>query len=306
MILPWGRSETNKGPVIVDEHTAAVLPGNQARIKRPTVKGDFEHQSALPAGSVKHPINYAVSSGVPKVVPGEGIVIEDAQWTEAGLRHVPTDYGDISAAPYRDAEGRVIALHSFAVCAHGEVDGVTIDPVTLSAELALLSADSNPTMDPTTTDPKKLIGLLAALLTACGQTVAEDASLEQLEAAVKAAETAKSAPAPDTLSADLKALRGELATYKADQTKALRKQDIARQVDVAIGAGKLVTLSTDDLLALPDERVTAYFDGLTAGVVPLSQRTPTTLSAGTSLKPVMDPDTAAALRDLGHDPDKLA
>ncbi|MES2707134.1 MAG: phage protease [Verrucomicrobiota bacterium] len=302
VILPWGRHETNKGTVIVDERTLAVFDANQARIKRPTVKGDFQHESCRP--DVKHPITFAVESGRPRVIPGEGIVIEGAKWTAAGLEHVPTDYGDISAAPYRDKDGVVIALHSFALCDHGEVNGVTIAPVSLGADLALLFADpAFPPTDPPATSMSYL-KLLITLLARHGQTLAEDATPEQIETALTAAlaDPAAAPAAPDTFSATLNLLQAQVTELRADQVKSTLMLDIQRQMDAATLAGKLVPLSADDLVLLGADRTKALLDKLPPDVVPLSQRTPVALSAGQPVAPAMNADTAMALRDLGHDP----
>ncbi len=303
-ILPWGRHETAKGVVIVNEHTMAVLEANQRLIKRPTIKGDFQHESAKPDGVVKHPINFAVRSAVPRVVKDVGIIVEKADWTPAGLKHVPVDYSDISATPYLDEQGRVIALHSFALCDHGEVDGAEIGhaiPATLSADLALLT--------PTPPTPKKAPMnprlLLLTTLSHFGVTVPADASDDQLSALVgQLPKPAAPAAAPVTLSADsikeiLKAelapLSAEIATLKADKEGAA----IQRLVDTAVMQGKLVTLSAEDLGKLGEASAKAYLDKLPAGQVPVSQRTPVALSAGPSLTPQHEADYLQAHKDLG-------
>lgn len=298
-ILPWGEHQTSKGLVIVNEHTMAVLGANQKLIKRPTIKGDFMHESAKPDGVVKHPIHFAVRSAVPRVVAGVGIVVENAEWTPEGRKHVPLNYSDISATPYLDDKGQVIALHSFALCDHGEVDGAEIGtqmPATLSADLALLTPTPTPTNQP---PPMDFRSLFIKALKNSGITVPEDATDEQLEMLLD-----KPAAGPVSLSAGdvAKILQTQLAPLAAEIT-ALKAgaagSEIQRLVDAAVMQGKLVQLSADDLTKLGPDSARAYLDKLTPGAVPVSQRTPVALSAGAALNPQHDAEYVQAMKDLG-------
>lgn len=311
LVLPWGRHETGKGTVICNAETARVLASNQVKMKRPRVKVDFEHESCRP--DVKHPIRYA-AEGTPAVVPGEGVWLENVVWTDAGLQHVPTDYGDISPAVYRDDSGVVIGLHSVAVCAHGEIDNLVLTP--LSADLSNLELPSAQS----SASPSPMEELVIKLLKAMGVEIAEGATPEQIAAAAaaaleKAATTEKpDAPAeggegakPDAFSAELAALKQTVTALSAAVegiTKNSAKAEAQAMIDKAVAAGKLVQLSADDLVNLGPARAKAYLDALKPDVVPLSQRTPAALSAGASLH-ARDADEERALRDLGIDPAAL-
>lgn len=302
LLMKWGENKTNKGTFYVNERTLAVFEANQAKIKRPTIKGDFQHESCRP--DVKHPIKFAVSSAVPRVIRGEGIVVENAEWTAEGKEHVPAHYSDLSAAPYHDSDGTVIALHSFAVCDHGEVDDMTVTPAALAADLALLSTAPSPDKPPMNPHTALLLKLLAAH----GLTIAPDATPEQLSAAV---ETALKKPDGNpaelsTLSATINAAVATALKPLADQVAGLTTlsatTEIQRQIDQAAALGKLVTLSAEDLVKLGPDRTKAYLDALPADAVPLSQRTPAALSAGKPVQPAHDADYLQALADLGQKP----
>jgi phage I-like protein len=310
-LLRWGTNESTKGPIIVNEKTAAVLPRNQALIKRPEIHGDFEHESSKP--DARHPINYAAKNARPIVIPGEGLFVEGVQWTPLGTAHVPQDYQDLSATVYLDDAGVVIGLHSFAVTAHGEVDGIGIStsgpaPSPLSADLALLSASIFPNQ-PTETPPMNPNALLVKLLAFLGVQASADATPEELAAAVDkamAAEKAEPGEPPTELSASTAAalakLNAKLESLSSTQAAILAGQDkaeIENMVRAASLQGKLVQLSADDLLLLGKDRAKAHLDSLKPDVVPLAQRTPTALSAGATVTPAHDPDFAQAFIDAG-------
>jgi len=309
-LLRWGTNESTKGPIIVNEKTVAVLTRNQALIKRPEIHGDFEHESSKP--DARHPINYAAKNARPIVIPGEGLIVEGVQWTALGAAHVPQDYQDLSATVYLDDEGVVIGLHSFAVTAHGEVDGIGIStggpaPAPLSADLALLSADIFPTQ-PTETPPMNPNALLVKLLAFLGVQASADATPEELATAVdKAMSGEKADPGEPTelstgTAAAIAKLNAKLETLSATQATILAGQDkaeIENMVRAASLQGKLVQLSADDLLLLGKDRAKAHLDSLKPDVVPLSQRTPTALSAGATVTPAHDPDFAQAFIDAG-------
>ena len=315
-LLRWGINDSTKGPVIVNEKTVAVLTQNQTLIKRPEIKGDFEHESSKP--EVRHPINYAVSSAIPKAIQGEGLIVEGVKWTALGAEHVPNDYSDLSATVYLDANRVVIGIHSFAVTAHGEVDGITVPlspPDAILADLTLLSAPGEaipPQPKPTPKHTMQPSALLVKLLAFLGVQCAPDASPEAMAAAVDEAMTKeKKEPGeamPVALSATLTALSAnqKVLTEKLEAlTAGQAKSGIEVLVNAATAIGKLVQLSADDLVKLGPERAKAYLDGLKPGVVPIDQRTPTSLSAGPSLAPGEDPDYMQALRDCGVDPASL-
>jgi phage I-like protein len=303
VLMPWGKSVTNKGTFIVDERTAAGFDRNQAAIKRPTIKGDFMHESARK--DVPHPIKFAVKRAVPKCVRGEGIVVEDCEWTKEGQAHCPEHYSDLSATPYHDDEGVVLALHSFAVCDHGEVDGMEINLAELRAEMALLSAAiPNPTQ-PTTPKPMNPILLLSLLMTKLGATSvpAVDATEAEWTAAINGLNLPTAAPAQlsatDPVIAGLTAKITTLSTEVDTLRGAQAGSAINRLLDAAVMQGKLVTLSAEDLTALGEDRAKAYLDKLPAGQVPIEQRTPVILSAGPSFTPGHDAGTVQAYKDLG-------
>jgi len=150
VVLPWGVNKSRRGDFIVDALTCQVFDANQ---KRNRIDGkvalDFEHNTlpgtpAYESSSEPRPI---AAWALCVVIPDEGVVYEDLEWTPDGLSAWEGKlYQDLSPAPVRGADGKtVIALHSTALCRHGELEGLTIThaaaPRALAAYFEALSAD---------------------------------------------------------------------------------------------------------------------------------------------------------------------
>jgi hypothetical protein len=138
VVLPWGVNKSRRGDFIVDALTAQVFAENQNRNRIDgKVALDFEHNTlpgtpAYESSSEPRPIAaWALCS----VIEGEGIVYEDIEWTPDGLSAWERKlYQDLSPAPVRGKDGKtVIALHSTALCRHGELEGLTIDHAAAAA-----------------------------------------------------------------------------------------------------------------------------------------------------------------------------
>lgn len=121
-VLDWGRNDTLHGPVIVDERTLAEFDAHQRKTGRERVALDFEHNTV--EGSPEYLRSYeprAVAAfWTPRVVRGEGVVLESPTWTKSG-EESSLNYEDISAAPYL-VDGHVVGLHSVALTRAGASD----------------------------------------------------------------------------------------------------------------------------------------------------------------------------------------
>lgn len=120
LVAKWGDTPSGRGVVRVNERTLALLPANQALRKFDRVALDFQHNTL----TGKEPVKVA-GYGTPNVVRGEGIWMENIEYTPEGKDVLPGGhYPDISPAIERDAEGTVIFLHSAGAVRQGELDGL--------------------------------------------------------------------------------------------------------------------------------------------------------------------------------------
>ena len=123
--LKWGRNETTKGPFIVDDYTARVLPLNQAKLGFERVALDYEHNtvpgtSEYERSQEPRPV---AAHGAVQVVPGEGLYLVGLNWTPSGRDHA-RNYEDLSGALSKDAQDRVVFAHSVALTHNGATPDV--------------------------------------------------------------------------------------------------------------------------------------------------------------------------------------
>lgn len=274
LVMPWGRNETRRGDFIVDALTARVFATNQKRNRLDgKVALDFEHNTlpgapAYLSSSEPRPI---AAWALCRVIEGEGLVYEDIEWTPDGLSAWQRKlYQDISPAPVRGADGKtVIALHSAALCRHGELADFTIAhaaaPKGLAAYFDALSADSSSLLNPdlTTLMKEKLISLCSALGVPLSAEADESATGIALDSAIAAVGKLKK---PEGLSAEA---AGELAT--------LRKEIEAGKKDLllmkATQEGKVVPLSADAIAATPLSALQELVTNAKPGEVNLQKKT---------------------------------
>lgn len=242
LIAPWGRSETDTGPVIVNEATIAGLAKHN-RHPFDTVALDFVHNTEKGDGQEPKPV---AAYGRPEVIRGEGLMLTNLEWTPDGRTAWENRwYKDTSPTIARNAKGEVIFVKSAALCRNGRIPG-------------LENFDAN-----NTNEPKFMLNrsLAIALLNKSGANLPDDATEEQIAAAADAASGEGSGPGPaEDHSADLKkqfeqfqadfksameAMRKDLANEKASQAKE-RKMSL---IDQASREGKVIPFSNDDILA---------------------------------------------------------
>lgn len=253
-ILPWGDTRTTDGDLMrVNAQSVALLPQTQREMNWPHAHIDIEHASIpgtqlfkLAAANGSFPA--ILGWGTPRVVPDEGLFVEDIVWTPESKRAY--EFPDLSGVVKHLADGTVVGLHSFAFCCHGKAEGVT-------AYSALLNPMEE-TMD------KLLMALLGLK--------AEDDEAKKLERATKfgAALAALAGGGDDGVKAMSALLKLEPAKLAV-----LSKLDSARLTALCgLDADKLKALSAMDVLHL-DEKVkllSSMDEGAGAAMTALGKR----------------------------------
>jgi len=277
VVLPWGVNKSRRGDFIVDALTCQVFDANQ---KRNRIDGkvalDFEHNTlpgtpAYESSSEPRPI---AAWALCVVIPDEGVVYEDLEWTPDGLSAWERKlYQDLSPAPVRGADGKtVIALHSTALCRHGELEGLTIThaaaPRALAAYFEALSADSADFTDsnpPLLTPPMKdkLIALLAKLGVTLAADADEAATATALDSAMSKLTTETEVKEkPEAMSAEIASMRAELDAGRKDLL-----------ITKATLEGKVIPLSAEAIAATPLSALTEIVNNAKPGEVKLTKQT---------------------------------
>jgi hypothetical protein len=88
-LLKWGENKSTKGPVIVGDKTAAELAANQKLLGYDRVGIDYNHQSLPGHPNFKPDPREMAAYGVPSVIKGEGLFLEDVEWTPSGRQYAP-------------------------------------------------------------------------------------------------------------------------------------------------------------------------------------------------------------------------
>src|SRR5581483_5390293 len=157
-LLDWGKNDTIVGPVIVDQTSAALLESNQRKLGFERVALDFEHNTVpgSPEYERTHEPRDVAAYGAPRIIPGQGLSLENLEWTKTGQKKA-RNFEDLSPAVKPDAAGRVIFMHSAALTRNGAVHGLTF-----------FSAHKNMTTTETKPADKALFLTLSALAAALG------------------------------------------------------------------------------------------------------------------------------------------
>ena len=291
-VLNWGENPNVKGLAVrVSERTVAALPGNQQSHGFDRIALDFEHNTVpgTPAFLQSVEPRRVAAFGRPAVVAGEGLYLEEIEYTPSG-RELAREFCDLSPAPLLDAEGNVVMLHSVALCRQGAVEGLSFFSVDLNAKESgmdkLMAALRKAFGLDDKADEAAVGAAMAALhskiatLTAAMAPLAEQ--LKALGALPAALEGIKSQIATltvggqegavklmGTLTADLKTLQTQVATLSAEVVARDREAIVAQ----AAREGKVVALSADALAKLSIAELKDHVTKLPV-TVPLSARTP--------------------------------
>jgi hypothetical protein len=213
-IFGWGENETTKGNFRVGAKTAANLSANQKAGGYERVAIDFDHCTVpgtpgraelIAAGQPPLIFGY----GRPVAVAGEGMFLEDIQWTPLGAQHAK-NFEDISPAVQDDA-GEITLVHSVALTPNGAVKDLhffnTTTQQNMDAKFISLSALAGIlSLDATADEAAVLTKLKTAL------TPASPVDLSPLDARLKKLEEAGT-KAIATLSATID---GKVHTFSAE------------------------------------------------------------------------------------------
>lgn len=180
-LLNWGRNETVKGPVFVTETTAALLPQNQKRLGFDRVALDYEHNTVEGTDEFKRTTEprKVAAFGVPLVVAGDGLYLDELQWTPSGKENA-REYCDLSPAPLLSGARDVVFLHSSALCRQGAVEGLSFFSVDVPDEVVVDGADAGNTNDMEAEVMDKIMGLLRKAL-GLADTASEDDVMKGLQ-----------------------------------------------------------------------------------------------------------------------------
>jgi phage I-like protein len=289
--LEWGENATFKGPVRVSEFTVAELPKNQRAQRWDRIALDYEHNClpGTPEFERSQEPRAVAAYGVAVCVPGEGLYLDDIQWTPHGEKYA-REYVDLSPAPLLTQDGTVTGVHSVALCRHGAVDGLSFYSVEIPNKeerrmdwKKWLLGWLGKSEETTEADLQKGFGDKIAAL--CAEAVKPiQTALDALKAQVVALNIpADATPKIEALSADIVTLKTATAKYEAE----IAKRDREDLLSQAAREGKVVALSTEAIAALTVEQLKDHVQALPV-TVPLDQRTvpgvkPLSVDSGASL-----------------------
>jgi hypothetical protein len=126
-VFGWGDNESTDGVFRAGSKTAAQLGSNQRNAGFERVAIDFNH-CTVPGTDT---YNDLIRAGQPPLIfgygrvnplPGDGIYLEEIQWTPLGIQHA-RNFEDISPA-LRDDNREVTMIHSVALTPNGKVTGL--------------------------------------------------------------------------------------------------------------------------------------------------------------------------------------
>jgi phage I-like protein len=302
-VAKWGRNESVKGTFVVNETTARFLPAMQKAVGFDTVALDFEHNTVPETEAYKadrEPRKVA-AHGVPRVVPGEGLFVENLRWTPEGKASVEGGHHpDLSPAIKTNDAGEVVFLHSSALCRQGAVPDLQVftaalSPRQLQTFSAAIAATASPAMD-----YKTLLLLILGLDAHASDTditTAAQGFAKKLTAAAGQAQTI------ETMSSELKTLGQKFGELQ----KGLDEAEKAKLTAQAVLSGKIITASVSEL---PLEQFRKIVAELPANQVPLDQRTVDGMKAFSAGSGVVTAPTAeideAVRKQLGISKDDWA
>jgi phage I-like protein len=265
-LLNWGDNQSLKGVVRVGDLTLSALAANQKELGFDRIALDYEHNTLKGTEAFKadkEPRKVA-AYGVPRVVAGDGLYLDEIEWTPSG-REFAREYIDLSPTPRLTASREVDFLHSVALCRQGAVDDLSFYSVDLSES-------KNPNKERTVKRSSELLALLALSAEAtddqveaafAARIVADAAALTALSAQVKdlagkltaltaaGTENGKTedgkSPAVIALTAKVAVLEGNVTSFSAE----LAKRDRAALVDQAGREGKVIPLTAEQIAIMP-------------------------------------------------------
>lgn len=286
VLLKWGENETIDGPVRVGEHTLASLSVNQARFGFEEVVLDFNHNTVPGHPNNKGEPAFIAATGELEVYSGEGLVLENINWTDKGKEHV-AHYPDLSPAIQLDAQGEVVFCHSAGLCRQGKVKDLHVFSISFGEpgkQTTTKPATQTIVVNKNSVD----LDLLRKIL-----SLSADASIEDINRALVSLDASPDRPVTG-LTADVTAQLRTLSSRFDNAERATILEDALRK-------GRIVPKEW-----LPDEQGNGGLPipqlrtlcATLPEIVPLEARTPAKLLEFTALKPV-NPVEKAVCAGLG-------
>ena len=253
--LKWGRNDTTKGPFILDDYSAQILPLNQKALGFDRVALDFEHNTVpgTPEYERTQEPRPVAGYGAVTIVPGDGLYLDALHWTPGGQANA-RNYEDLSGALAKDKQDRVIFVHSVGLVRNGATPDVHL--------LTAISLTVNPIN-------KNMPDIsLETLAAAQAKLSADIASLTQTLGTLQTQLAGAKAPDLTPLSARLDTLE---ASLKSTATAAQAEQR-AQLIAAASRDGKVIPLSAESIAKLDVTTLNELVAGLPKNVVPLNAR----------------------------------
>lgn len=282
-LLSWGDNPSVKGPVRISEVSRAAMEVGQPARGYETVALDFEHNTVpgSPEFNRTQEPRRVAGYGKPRVVPSDGLYLEDITWTPAG-RAEAANFADLSPAVELDARGNVVFVHSAALTRNGAVEGLTF----FSVDQTIMSDTTAPAG---ATDKLTLASVAAALGLGAEATPAEVMqALHDLQAAAKqaAADDKPAKEALTSLSAAVASLRRAVEA-QAERAEASEKGKVlalfAAEGKAPLSAeGRAYTAEELGALDLPTLRVLLANTPVTVALSARSKRPSEGRAAGLS------------------------
>jgi phage I-like protein len=325
-LADWGVNASVNGPVVVNDVTARLLPMNQAKLGFDRVALDYEHNTVpgTPAFKAETEPRKVAAYGIPLVIAGEGLFLDDLQYTPSG-REFAREYIDLSPTPLQADGGVVTFLHSAALCRQGAIEGLSFFSVMMDeapVEDGMQIVD-NPQEEALLMD--KIMALLKKAL-GLKEDADENAVIDGLKAFSAAGAKlsdleAKLAPvfamiAPDgkltTFSATLEGLTAQVAVIKPED---LQGKLVAMTADLdqirkdlvcyhARLEGKVVPMTAEQIKATPLATLVEMVAKI-APTVPVDRLTPHGATPPDAAHGCYTEEQAKVARACGLDPEKV-
>lgn len=305
--LDWGDNPSLKGTVRVSALTAERLPATQQAQRWDRIALDYEHNTlpGTPEFERSQEPRPVAAYGVVVVVPGEGLYLDDIQWTPHGEKFA-REFVDLSPAPLQTKDGTVVGVHSIALCRHGAVDGLQFYSVEIRNQqgdgvmdwkkflCGLLGKPEETSDEDLKAALNEHISALCAEAVKAGPSAALATRLDAIEAA------AKDLPKIVALSAEVGTLTGKIAELE----KGIARRDRTDILNQAAREGKVVALSAEAIEKLSVEDLKNHVAGVPV-TVPVSQRTPEFIVAHSVSASEEDAAVDVVARNCGVDPKKV-